>query len=63
MSAPCKDCEKRYLGCHSRCPEYQAFYEENKKRLEAKHQEQMSYNYTWDERIKIMRRKDKEKRR
>ena len=26
--APCKDCEKRELGCHGKCAEYQAFREE-----------------------------------
>ena len=25
MVAPCKDCEKRHLGCHSSCEEYQEF--------------------------------------
>lgn len=23
-SRPCKDCTKRHLGCHDRCPDYQA---------------------------------------
>lgn len=22
LQAPCKDCEKRYMGCHSKCAEY-----------------------------------------
>ena len=22
LQAPCKDCEKRYLGCHSECDDY-----------------------------------------
>lgn len=22
LQAPCKDCEKRYLGCHSECADY-----------------------------------------
>lgn len=22
MSAPCKDCTRRELGCHAKCPEY-----------------------------------------
>ena len=25
MTAPCKDCERRTVGCHSSCPEYQEF--------------------------------------
>ena len=36
-SAPCKDCEKRYYGCHSQCEGYQQFRAEQngllKKRL------------------------------
>ena len=26
--APCKDCTKRYLGCHDRCKDYQEFHKE-----------------------------------
>ncbi len=25
MEPPCKDCEKRYLGCHSDCESYKAY--------------------------------------
>ena len=25
INAPCKGCEKRYVGCHSKCPDYLAF--------------------------------------
>lgn len=25
MLAPCKDCEERYLGCHSECEKYKAY--------------------------------------
>lgn len=25
MNAPCKDCEKRTVGCHGHCEAYQAF--------------------------------------
>ena len=27
--SPCKDCQKRFLGCHSVCKEYKDFVEEN----------------------------------
>lgn len=27
MKCPCKGCEKRKLGCHARCGDYQAFSE------------------------------------
>lgn len=26
--SPCKDCEKRYLGCHDHCEEYKKFKED-----------------------------------
>ena len=28
MVAPCRYCEKRELGCHGKCEEYQAFAKE-----------------------------------
>ena len=33
MSKQCKDCKRRYVGCHSRCKAYQDF----KVRLKNKH--------------------------
>ena len=30
-TAPCKDCQKRELGCHTTCEEYLAFHEERVK--------------------------------
>lgn len=31
MTAPCKNCKDRYLGCHDHCDKYKAFKEEIKK--------------------------------
>ena len=31
---PCRDCERRYPGCHAECPEYKKFDEANRKRRE-----------------------------
>lgn len=28
MTAPCKDCPKRYVGCHSECAAYLAYQAE-----------------------------------
>ena len=56
MNAPCKDCEKRYLGCHSNCEEYQAFDKYNKARYEANLKERESYRYTRDARIKSIKK-------
>ena len=32
MNAPCKDCERRTLGCHSTCEEYKAYDAKNAER-------------------------------
>lgn len=29
-TGPCKDCEKRAVGCHGSCPEYQKYYKANR---------------------------------
>ncbi len=29
MKCPCRDCEKRKVGCHGTCPEYKEWAEEN----------------------------------
>ncbi|MBR2388178.1 MAG: hypothetical protein IKB02_05350 [Clostridia bacterium] len=39
MSAPCKDCERRYLGCHSECADYIKYSRERNEMLDKKHQE------------------------
>lgn len=39
MMAPCKDCEKRTLGCHSSCGDYANF----KKELEEIHKKEKEY--------------------
>lgn len=31
LKAPCKNCEKRYVGCHSKCEAYIAFDAQCKK--------------------------------
>lgn len=30
----CYQCEKRHVGCHAKCPEYQDFYKKNQERNE-----------------------------
>lgn len=32
--APCKNCKKRHIGCHSKCKEYNQYVEVNKKEKE-----------------------------
>lgn len=32
LKVPCKDCEERYVGCHSKCAQYKHFKQENEKK-------------------------------
>lgn len=41
ITAPCKDCQDRGLGCHSNCPKYAAYKAELEK--EHKHKEETDY--------------------
>lgn len=34
MNVPCKDCNKRQVGCHSSCEDYKTYKTENNKRNE-----------------------------
>ena len=38
-NAPCKDCERREVGCHGQCGEYQEFVRECYAYREAKYRE------------------------
>lgn len=37
----CKDCQKRYVGCHSECEEYQAFRKDYEEQKEKRKQEKL----------------------
>lgn len=39
IKSPCKDCGKRYLGCHSNCKEYKKF----KNKLQHRRDEKKKY--------------------
>ena len=39
MKCPCRYCEKRYVGCHAKCLDYQEWNSENEK-LKNKHKEE-----------------------
>ena len=43
MEAPCKGCERRYVGCHSDCFKYKVF---KRKTAEIKEKEK-AVNETW----------------
>ena len=38
MRNPCKKCEERHVGCHASCEKYMAFYEQNRKIDQKRHQ-------------------------
>lgn len=46
-SAPCKDCEKRYLGCHSSCDDYISYRKDRDKflkdRFEAREKDNIAF--------------------
>ena len=54
MKTPCKDCEKRYVGCHGRCEKYLEFYKTNQNRLNSikKANESIGYQSELSYRIK-----------
>jgi len=43
MKCPCKDCEKRYVGCHGDCLEYKEWSSENE-RLKQKYKNERDVN-------------------
>lgn len=43
-SAPCKDCERRFLGCHSECQDYIEYSRERNEMLDKKYQEKKLLN-------------------
>lgn len=44
MVCPCKDCNKREIGCHSKCEGYLEFVKWNDERKKAERETQKYYN-------------------
>lgn len=42
MNAPCKDCPKRYPGCHPECEEYLAYSREKERERRERRMRQLS---------------------
>lgn len=55
MKTPCKDCEKRYVGCHGRCEKYLEFKKANDERLKQKSLEIDADQYAIDNTMRIRR--------
>lgn len=62
MLSPCKDCTKRYVGCHNveKCKEWAVFVEDQKKKREWK-LEQYMLDRDVEYRYKRMGVKDKQR--
>ena len=62
---PCKDCDERYVGCHSRCPEYlswRADRDENLKKIREVKELELRLNDTEIKRNDKIRKSKKNKR-
>lgn len=50
--APCRYCEEREVGCHSKCEKYQEYYRDNEKfkaeKLKRKEEEYITRYYVKD---------------
>lgn len=55
MNAPCKDCCKRYVGCHGRCEKYLEFKKSNDERIKQKSLEVDADQYAIDNTMRIRR--------
>lgn len=48
MTAPCKECPNRKVGCHQNCPKYAEYHKERVKLREFNHKEAMLRAYCID---------------
>lgn len=55
MNAPCKDCCKRYVGCHGHCEKYLEFKKSNDERIKQKSLEVDADQYAIDNTMRIRR--------
>ena len=44
MDAPCKECEKRVIGCHSKCEEYIKYKTEAANKEKERRRKKAEYN-------------------
>lgn len=63
MKTPCKDCEKRHVGCHGRCEKYQEYYKANQERLKQKAHDIDADQYALENTMRIRRSWQKRLRR
>lgn len=44
-NAPCKDCEKRELGCHARCEDYKEYRKQQDALIELRKSKEVEENW------------------
>ena len=57
--SPCKDCERRQLGCHSTCADYIAFDRAKKEHNAKVSEARKSQSISWTKTTRKMRRGEK----
>lgn len=55
QEAPCKGCTKREVGCHSTCPDYISFKNENDKMNELKRNSDVLREYKSESRTRYFK--------
>lgn len=53
--SPCKDCQERYLGCHSKCEKYIKYHEANLERQKKIQELHEMNNDFYDNRMRNVR--------
>lgn len=58
MTAPCKDCARREIGCHASCEEYLCYFNGRKEYNQARHNAVCANGFT-DSYAKILKKRKK----
>lgn len=65
IDAPCADCQKRYVGCHSDCEDYKTWKSEQmsvaEDKRKRKNETSMLNSYTAAQKAKYLRKPKKER--
>ena len=57
LEVPCRDCDRRTVGCHSVCAVYQQYREERELIREIRKKRLIAIQMEFDERIKNIKRR------
>lgn len=61
MEAPCKECERRYVNCHSKCSDYKSWKGILARKKEASDKAKESYTFFREEKAAAAKKKGKRK--